>query len=254
MEKPFVFKNKKGKQLVGILHLPEGKKRWPLVLVCHGFGGTKTYRKFVRLARALEKNGIASFRFDFEGCGDSEGRFENATIKREVSDLESALEFISRKRNSHKNKIAFIGYSMGGVISTRFVVKNKFPARALVFWAPAFNQKSLFLIWTTKYELRKWKEQGFLIYKDKKMGIRYLKENKNKDYSSLLSGIKAPILIIHGKKDETVPLKFSKKLTRDYKAVKRLIVLSKSDHKFEDFYEQKILINETLKWLKKNLK
>lgn len=254
MEKPIVFKNKKRKQLIGILHFPEGKKRFPLVLICHGFGGTKTYRKFVRLARALEKNGIASFRFDFEGCGDSEGRFEDATIKKEVLDFESALKFILRKRNVDENKVAFVGHSMGGVISTCFVAKNQFPAKALVFWAPAFNQKSLFLIWTTKYDLRKWKKQGFRIYKDKKMGIKYLKENENKDYSPLLSQIQAPILIIHGKKDETVPLKFSKELAHKYKAVKKLIVLPKSDHKFEDFCEQEILINKTLKWLKGYLK
>ncbi len=91
MEKPVAFKNKNGKQLIGIFHLPKTKKKVPLVIFCHGFAGTKTRLKYVKLARVLAKSGIASFRFDFEGCGDSEGDFKKITIKREVSDLAAAV-------------------------------------------------------------------------------------------------------------------------------------------------------------------
>jgi len=252
MEKPIIFKNKRNKQLMGILHLPKGKRKFPLVIICHGFGGTKTNRKFVRLARALEKKRIASFRFDFEGCGDSGGNFESITIKRQVSDLGTVMNWVLKKKNINKNKIAFLGHSLGTVIATLYVVQNNFPAKALIFWASAFNQEKLIPTWQTKKDLRKWKKQGYLIRKEDKIGINYFKENERKDYSPILSKIEAPILIIHGKKDDVVPLKFSKRLAKDYENIK-LLIYPKTDHDFEYYYIQKKLIKETMRWLAKYL-
>ena len=263
MEKPLIFKNKRGKQLMGILHLPEtqGKPRtrtnsmqgkFPLVMICHGFGSTKSRERLVGLARALEKENIADFRFDFEGCGDSEGDLKTATIKNEISDLDSALRKILKQKSINKRKVVLMGESLGAVIILLYLVQNKFTAKTLVFWAPALNQKELISIWNTKSDLRKWKQQGYFIRKDKKFGINYLKENEKKDYSPLLSRIQVPILIIHGKKDETVPLGFSKKLAKDYKNIK-LVVLPRADHKFEDYYSQQKLVENTKNWLKKYL-
>jgi len=252
MEKPIVFKNTNGKQLVGILHLPKGKGKRPVVVICHGFGGTKTGRRYVKLARLLEKNKIASFRFDFEGCGDSEGELETITIKRQVSDLEAVINWALKQKNIDKNKIAFLGHSLGTVITTLYVVQNNFPAKTLIFWASAFNQEKLFPIWNTKNNLRKWKKQGYFIRKEDKIGINYLKENERKDYSPILSKINVPILIIHGKKDDVVPLRFSKELIKKHKNI-RLIIYPKTDHDFEDYFIQQKLIRETAKWFRKYL-
>ena len=79
-ELPVSFKSE-GKQLVGMLHLPD-KKKAPCVIMCHGYQGNKFgnhKRVFVKTARYFAKNGIASLRFDFLGCGDSEGRPEEVT-------------------------------------------------------------------------------------------------------------------------------------------------------------------------------
>jgi len=92
-----------------------------------------------------------------------------------------------------------------------------------------------------------------VIYKgDKKIGKNYFLENKNKDYSSALSELKLPILIIHGKEDKDVPLKFSQQLKRKSKNIS-LIVLPKANHKFDDFQSQEQLIRHTQKWLRKYL-
>ena len=214
MEKPIVFRNKNGKQLIGILHLPEGKRNFPLVIICHGFGDDKTQRKFVRLARVLEKNRIASFRFDFEGCGDSEGDFLEATVEKEIKDLDSVVRYLQKIKNITIKKIAFVGHSIGAIICALYLVRNQINVKTIIMWAPAFNQKELMKYWATPEQIRQWERLGYLYRagKEKIIGIDYFKENKDKDYSPILAQIKAPILIIHGKKDDVVPLKFSKKL------------------------------------------
>jgi len=254
MEKPVVFKNKNGKQLMGIFHLPKGNKKFPLVLFCHGFGDNKTKRKIVRLAKILEKNKIATFRFDFEGCGDSEGDFLKATIQKEIEDLNSAFQYIKKTKNVYLKKIAFAGHSLGAVVCALFLVRNKVDAKTIAMWAPPFNQKALMKYWADSKQMKKWKSQGYLYRegKEKIIGLDYLKENIDKDYSEILKEIKIPILIIHGEKDETVPVKFSKKLAKNYKNIK-LILLPKAEHKFEDYFDQKKLVRETVRWFKREL-
>jgi uncharacterized protein (TIGR00725 family) len=246
------FRNEKGKQLVGILHLPK-KEKPPLVIICHGFDRTKTDKKFVELARTLQKEGIATFRFDFEGCGDSEGNFGEMTIKREARDLNSALKTVLKEGDFDSSKIAFIGDSLGAVVISLFVKNFKCPVETMVFWVQAFNQRELFKVWHTKKEIKKWEKQGYLIKGDKMLGRAYLNENKETDYSSVFSEIsEIPILLIHGKKDKDVPLKFSKTLARKYKNIK-LKILQKADHKFANFASRKELIKLTVNWLKEYL-
>jgi len=89
--------------------------------------------------------------------------------------------------------------------------------------------------------------------KEKIIGINYLRENEDKDYSPILTQIKVPILIIHGQKDEVVLVRFSKKLAKKYKNIK-LIIYPQADHNFEDYYIQQELIKKTIAWFKRHLK
>ncbi len=248
-EIPISFKNQNGKQLIGIFHLPLRVYKPPLVILVHGFGGSKTKISFVRLARALVKEKIAVFRFDFEGCGDSQGDLENTTIQKQILDLNSAIKAILKEADIDGTRIAFVAESLGTVVAALFKNQFSFPLKTMVFWAPAFCQKKLFQVWHTPVELENWRKKGYITRKDKKIGVEYLRENENEDYSRALSRIDLPILILHGKKDETVPIKFSENLAKKFKNLK-LIKLS-SGHKFEDYTDQGKLIRETIRWVKK---
>ena len=250
-EIPITFKNERNKELMGILHLPENEKP-PVVIISHGFQGTKTSPYIIKLARTLQKEGILVFRFDFEGCGDSEGDAKEITVEREASDLNLALKTVLKECDVNSKKIGFVGHSLGAVVVSFFLKKYKIEPSSLVFWSPAFHQKELFKIWYESKDSKKIKKKGYLIKGSKEIGRAYYLENEKKDSSFLLSGLDLPILIIHGKEDEDVPLKFSRKLAQKYKNI-FLKILSKANHKFEDFQSQKKLISQTVKWLKRDL-
>ena len=252
-EIPITFLNQNNKQLVGIYHLPENVYKPPLVIGVCGFGQTKSDRKFVEIGRMLARRGIAFFRFDFEGCGDSEGELESTTVKNQILDLKSAFEAILKNADINNRKISFLGHSLGSVIASLFVNNFGLKVKTLAFWSPAFCQKAFFPIWHTAAELKRWRKKGYLIRKDKKIGIEYLRENEKKDYSIVLSKIKSPILILHGQKDEVVPIKFSEDLAKRYKNIK-LIEIKNADHKFEDYFIQRQLFRQTVNWIEKHLK
>ena len=72
------IKNRKNHTLRAMLNLPDGISHPPVVLNLHGFGGSLSGYKYAHthLARVLEAKGIACLRFDFYGCGESDGEFE----------------------------------------------------------------------------------------------------------------------------------------------------------------------------------
>ncbi|TPH15554.1 hydrolase 1, exosortase A system-associated [Litorilituus lipolyticus] len=93
LERGVVFQSQ-GKQLVGVLHQTVQKSNNGVVIVV---GGPQTrvgsHRLFVYIARALAVQGIAVFRFDYSGAGDSEGEiadFEH--IQYDINDAINTFE------------------------------------------------------------------------------------------------------------------------------------------------------------------
>ena len=92
------IRNKNGEKLDYTFHCgnPESKH---IVVLGHGVTGNKDRPFLVALAQALEAKGINVLRFSFAGNGNSEGRFEDATITKEVDDLGSVLDTLKRLYN-----------------------------------------------------------------------------------------------------------------------------------------------------------
>lgn len=249
-EKSIIIKTPQGEKLWGVLSLPERKGKFPAALIAHGFNGTKSQPKFVKLGRKFAQNGIAVLRFDFSGCGDSEGEFQKMRISQQVKELAAACQFLIKQSRIDEKRIGFLGYSLGALVVCLFQLK-KSVAETLVLVAPALDQKDLIKIWCPSEQIRTWRQQGYIDMPKSRMGVQYLNEAKN--YSKIASGITASTLIIHGNKDEDVPLKFSRKLEKVLGGEKKLLVVKKADHNFESYQASRELIRQSLRWFKKYL-
>ncbi len=84
------------------------------VIVCHGFGGNKNIRNLVALAQELSLE-YTVYTFDFRGHGLSPGR--STFGYREVLDLKAVVELA---RGDGNQKLAALGFSMGGVVVIRY--------------------------------------------------------------------------------------------------------------------------------------
>lgn len=100
-----------GDQLIGVVSVPEQPEKVGLIAVV---AGGPQYRAgvgriLVQLSRHLATEGIATFRFDYRGTGDSEGNYRGfQTIE---SDLKSAVaEF--KAQVPEVEKIVFWGAVM----------------------------------------------------------------------------------------------------------------------------------------------
>ena len=137
LETPVTFECR-GQQIVGMLHLPAGRKRVPAVLLLHGFTGTKVeaHRMFVKLSRTLAQKGIASLRFDFRGSGDSAGNFEDLTLRSELADSLEAIKFLARHKRINSRRLGLVGLSFGGAVASYVVGRERTRFQGLVLWAP----------------------------------------------------------------------------------------------------------------------
>ncbi|MCW5773320.1 MAG: alpha/beta hydrolase [Rhodospirillaceae bacterium] len=119
----------------------------PCVVMFHGFGGRRDEvgGLFARLAARLAAREIASLRFDFPGCGQSAGRFDDITVALYAAAAEAALRFARNEREADAERVALLGYSFGGAIATTRLGSTRLggaaPVPALALWAPVGNPR-----------------------------------------------------------------------------------------------------------------
>ncbi len=145
MPEELIWFTNEGMRLYGMLHLPEGDGPHPGVMILHGFTGHRIepHRLFVKLARRLAAEGLAAFRFDFRGSGESEGEFADATVLGEVSDALAGLEWLAARPEIDASRLGVLGLSLGGCVAALTAGRRPDRLQALVLWAAVAHPQRL---------------------------------------------------------------------------------------------------------------
>ena len=109
-----------GLKLAGVLDLPEARgpgERRAAFLVLHGFGSNKDAGGGTTVARMLAGLGYAALRFDFRGCGESEGERGRVICKEQVRDTRNALSFLATRAEIDPKRIGVVGQSFGAAVA-----------------------------------------------------------------------------------------------------------------------------------------
>ncbi|MFT5190744.1 MAG: uncharacterized OsmC-like protein/fermentation-respiration switch protein FrsA (DUF1100 family) [Verrucomicrobiales bacterium] len=112
----YTFPNSEGHLLAARLDLPPLKKPRAYALFSHCFTCSKDLIAVRNISAALTEAGIAVFRFDFPGLGQSEGCFSETTVSTNVDDLFRAAQFIEGIAQGPQ---ILIGHSLGGAAAIR---------------------------------------------------------------------------------------------------------------------------------------
>lgn len=245
-----------GLTLRGMLHVPDGYTgKVPIAAIFHGFTGNKTEAHFifVKLSRLLEKNGIASVRFDFGGSGESDGEFVNMTISGELADAHNILNYIKSLDFVDQTKVAVIGLSMGGVVASMLAGQRKDDIKALCLWAPAGNIGDIIMSRYTEQDGTDLRENGWIDIGGHALGIDFIRDVSTLDIYQRAAGFDKNVLIIHGENDPTVPLKASENYLAIYGYRARLHIVKGADHTFNSLKWEEEVFDETVRFLKKEL-
>jgi alpha/beta superfamily hydrolase len=195
-----------------------------LVVLGHGVTGNKDRPFVVTLAEALGDAGITTLRFSFSGNGDSEGRFQDSTISKEVEDLGSVLDAVGDR------SICFIGHSMGGAVGVlraasdtriRVLVSLAGMVHTQAFAAREFSEE-------TPDQGCMWEEESCPLsstYMDDMATIGTVIEQSLQ--------VTVPWLLVHGSEDDVVPMQDSHDIVSRAKQA-QLVQLPGANHVFSD--------------------
>ena len=224
-----------GQNISGILHLPE-KKTPPCVIASHGLLSSKESEKYIALGERLSQEGIGMLRFDFRGIGESEGRMEDDTVSRRIMDLGSAIEFI-RSRRDLKGRIGLLGSSLGGYVSL-IKASQEEKIRTIVTWATPFHLDDLKSNQGT--EGHPLPEEAFFEDLPKHQLLPLLPRVSN-------------CMVIHGEKDELVPVDQAWEIFHSLGAPKEIRILEGADHRLTDPAHRSHAMELSTAWFKRYL-
>jgi dipeptidyl aminopeptidase/acylaminoacyl peptidase len=193
-----------------MLHDPGRSGAGPGVLFLHGLGGNRMGSDYylVRIARELAERGIASLRFDFTGCGESEGEFLPTTAAEQERDARAALEVLKRQDFVDPERLGVLGYSFGGCIAALLLADVPFHAAA--FFAAVASPKRLLLDRGEEYVMSALCDDGYVPHGALKLGPALVEESRSLDPMPGLANSVADVLIVHGDKDERVDLEHAR--------------------------------------------
>jgi len=132
------FFGKSEAPLYGVIHEPNGAQfRNSAILICQPIGHEylRSHRMVKVLAERLAEQGYYVMRFDYTGCGDSSGEFEqisSATIQQDIDQASDELRSISGQDN-----LIGIGLRMGAAFLS--LAASRINLTDLVLWDPVIK-------------------------------------------------------------------------------------------------------------------
>ena len=228
-----------------IRYLINKYKNKPYVVFLHGFMSDLEGEKPKKILKFCNSKKIGFLAVEYSGHGKSSGKFTQGNISKWTNEVK-----ISIKRIIKKNKFILVGSSMGSWISLNQFkfFNNQILGFLGIGSAPEFLENLM------------WKKFNNKIKNEiKKKGIYNLKSGNYEypiTYQLIKDGRKNKILnkdiinkiyvtMMHGKKDEVVPVSYSKKILKIFKnANKKLLIIKNGDHSLSSKRNLKKIIIE----------
>ena len=236
--------------LSAILQRPSDSYKGPIAILMHGFMANKKLEPLKSIADELEKRGIASLRFDFDGHGKSAGRFRDMTVLTELADARGVIDYIHTLVDF--DGIALLGHSQGGVVAGMLAGELGDEIKALVQLAPAAVLKDDALkgqLMYRHYDPANPPETLNVFFH--RVGREYFKVAQTLPIYEVSSQYKGPVFLVHGKKDKVVPYSYSEEYHRVY-SNSELRLLEKENHFLSKC--RKEIVGGAVDFLVRNLK
>jgi len=221
-------------KLAGVIHHPRHDSRG-CIITCHGLLSSKDSDKFIELGERFAEECFTVLRFDFSGCGESEGALADTTVTGRREDLLAALSFMQSRLSCKAQPIGLLGSSMGGFVSL-LVASCREGIQAVAAWATPFSFEEL--------------REGITLGSEGLIKEGFFEDARFYAAASFVPRVRN-LLLIHGDCDATVPLHHAERLYAEAQEPRRLEIIAGADHSITVPEHREKAVSLSLGWFKK---
>ena len=215
------------------------------IVFLHGFMSDLEGEKPKALLNFAKKNKINFLAFEYSGHGKSSGEFTKGNISKWSNETSKLV-----RKYAKDKKLIFVGSSMGAWISLKQfqVFKNQISGFLGIGSAPEFLERLMWKKFTkkTKKEIVK---NGIYNLKhgnyEYPISLQLIKDGRKNRVLNKKINLKIKVTMIHGEKDEVVPVNYSRKILKLFpKAKKKLKIIKKGNHSLSSKKWLKVILKE----------
>jgi pimeloyl-ACP methyl ester carboxylesterase len=251
IEQNIILQGRHGRPFLADVFYKKDGIRKPVVIFSHGYRGFKDWGPYNVVAERFAKAGFVFVKFNFSHNGTTIDNpvefadlkaFGNDNISIELDDLGVVIDWVCsagfpvEETEVDKEKLYLMGHSRGGGISILKAREDR-RVKKLCTWA-SLSEVSKY--WTQE-QLDQIKRDGIIYLPNKRTGQQMpIKWQMYEDYYAHLDRLfvpdavrqlQIPFLIIHGTKDETVPVANAIEM-HTWNKGNRLFLIEGANHNF----------------------
>ena len=228
-----------------IRYLKYNQKNATYIVFLHGFMSDLEGKKPKAFLNFAKKNKLGFLALEYSGHGKSSGKFTSGNISKWTREATILIKKVVKK-----NRIILVGSSMGSWISLN---QFKFFKKQIVGFlgigsAPQFLESLMWKKFSKKMK-KEIKKNGIINLKhgnyEYPISLQLIKDGqKNKVFNKKIYD-KLKVTMVHGQKDESVPVSYSKKILKIFvNSKKKLVIVKNGDHSLSSPKWLKILKKE----------
>ncbi|WP_108672101.1 alpha/beta hydrolase family protein [Peribacillus acanthi] len=199
--------------LSATIHFPKyyqtDNKLYPLIIICHGFIGSKVgvNRLFVKASEELSSDAAIVIRFDYSGCGESEGDYGDSCFQDFISQTIRVIDYALKINGGDPNHLVLIGHSLGGAVAMITAVKDN-RVKKLILWSPVANPYKDILSIVGGKDNIKIQELLALDYFGFSLKKEFLLSLANYHPLKVARDFTGDVLVVHGTADEEISVQY----------------------------------------------
>ena len=220
-------------------------KNAPFLVFLHGFMSDLEGKKPNAFLKFAKQNGLSFLALEYSGHGKSSGKFTRGNISKWSNEVSVLIKKIIKN-----NHFTIIGSSMGAwlAINQFKQFKNQINGFLGIGSAPEFLEN---LMWKKFSKKMKDEITKKGIYQLKHGNYEYpitlqlIKDGRKNKVLNKKINSRINITMIHGQKDEVVPVSYSRKVLKIFRnAKKKLVVVKNGDHSLSEQKWLKLILKE----------
>ena len=215
------------------------------IVFLHGFMSDLEGKKPKAFFKYCKKKKLGFLGLEYSGHGKSSGKFTKGNISKWTKEVQTTIKKIVKK-----NSFILVGSSMGSwlAINQFKYFQKQIKGFLGIGSAPEFLERLMWKKFTKKMKKETIEKKIYnLKHGDYEYPVSYqlIKDGRKNKVLNKKINLKIIVTMIHGRKDEVVPVVYSRRiLTLFSKAKKKLIIINNGDHSLSNKKNLKKIIVE----------